>query len=278
MVYVLFALSAVFSAGCSALYGWYESWSVLWKLPLLCVGCFVAMVLLFLLVLVVSCLFVDPKKPLETPSPYFRFLLNQFSKLAFDLGGVRVHAAGLERVPREGRFLLVSNHLFAFDPIVFYYAMPWAELAFVSKTENFSLPIVAQVMRKILCLPLDRNNDREALKAILKAIQFLKEDKASIAVFPEGGTNRTEEDLLPFRNGAFKVAQKANVPIVICALVNSKAILKNMFRRHTDVYLDVLDVIPPEQFAEQRTVEVGDRAHRILLEGLRKRKATLAAQ
>ena len=96
MVYVLFALSAVFSAGCSALYGWYESWSVLWKLPLLCVGCFVAMVLLFLLVLVVSCLFVDPKKPLETPSPYFRFLLNQFSKLAFDLGGVRVHAAGLE--------------------------------------------------------------------------------------------------------------------------------------------------------------------------------------
>ena len=69
MVYILFALSAVFSAGCSALYGWYESWSVLWKLPLLCVGCFVAMVLLFLLVLVVSCLFVDPKKPLETPSP-----------------------------------------------------------------------------------------------------------------------------------------------------------------------------------------------------------------
>ena len=58
----LFALSAVLSAGCSALYGWYESWSVLWKLPLCCVyGCFVAMVLLFLLVLVVSCLFVDPK-------------------------------------------------------------------------------------------------------------------------------------------------------------------------------------------------------------------------
>ena len=119
--------------------------------------------------------------------------------------------------------------------------------------------------------------DQRADSAV-QCIQFIKEDKCSIAVFPEGGTNRTEEDLLPFRNGAFKVAQKAQVPIVICALVNSKAILKNMFRRHTDVYLDVLDVIPPEQFAEQRTVEVGDRAHRILLEGLRKRKATLAAQ
>ena len=276
MVYVLFALSAVLSAGISAAHNWFAGWAVLWRLPLLCVGCFAALVLLFLLVLAVSCLFVDPKKPVEKPSPYFRFLLNQFSRLAFDLGGVRVHAAGLENVPREGRFLLVSNHLFAFDPIVFYYAMPWAELAFVSKTENFSIPIVAQVMRKVLCLPLDRNNDREALKAILKAIQFLKEDKASIAVFPEGGTSKTGL-LQPFRNGAFKIAQKAGVPIVICALTNTKTIVKNMFRRRTDVYLDVLDVLPAETVAGLKsTVEIGDRVHRILSEGLAKRGVATA--
>ena len=232
--------------------------------------------LLFLLVLVVSCLFVDPKKLVEKPSPYFRFLLNQFSRLAFDLGGVRVHVTGLEKVPRKGRFLLISNHLFAFDPIVFYYAMPWAELAFISKTENFSLYIVAQVMRKILCLPLDRNNDREALKAILKAIQFIKEDKASIAVFPEGGTSKSGL-LQPFRNGAFKIAQKAGVPIVVCALTNTKAILKNMFRRRTDVHLDVLDVIPAETVASLKTtVEIGDYAHKILSEGLAKRGVATA--
>ena len=239
--------------------------------------CALGLVLLFLLVLVVSCLFVDPKKLVEKPSLYFRFLLNQFSRLAFDLGGVRVHVTGLEKVPRKGRFLLISNHLFAFDPIVFYYAMPWAELAFISKTENFSLYIVAQVMRKILCLPLDRNNDREALKAILKAIQFIKEDKASIAVFPEGGTNRTEEDLLPFRNGAFKIAQKAGVPIVVCALTNTKAILKNMFRRKTDVYLDVLDVVPASEVtAHKTTAEIGDHVHKILSEGLAKRGVATA--
>ena len=235
-----------------------------------------ALVLLFLLVLVVSCLFVDPTKLVEKPSPYFRFLLNQFSRLAFDLGGVRVHVTGLDKVPRKGRFLLISNHLFAFDPIVFYYAMPWAELAFISKTENFSLYIVAQVMRKILCLPLDRNNDREALKSILKAIQFLKEDKASIAVFPEGGTSKSGL-LQPFRNGAFKIAQKANVPIVVCALSNTKAILKNMFRRRTDVHLDVLDVIPAETVASLKTtVEIGDYAPKILSEGLAKRGVATA--
>lgn len=276
MVYVLLALSAVFSAAVSAACNWFAGWAVLWQLPLLFIGCFLGLVLLFLLVLVVSCLFVDPKKLVEKPSPYFRFLLNQFSRLAFDLGGVRVHVTGLEKVPRKGRFLLISNHLFAFDPIVFYYAMPWAELAFISKTENFSLYIVAQVMRKILCLPLDRNNDREALKAILKAIQFIKEDKASIAVFPEGGTSKSGL-LQPFRNGAFIIAQKANVPIVVCALSNTKAILKNMFRRRTDVHLDVLDVIPAETVASLKTtVEIGDYAHKILSEGLAKRGVATA--
>ena len=131
-------------------------------------------------------------------------------------------------------------------------------------------------MRKILCLPLDRNNDREALKAILKAIQFLKEDKASIAVFPEGGTSKSGL-LQPFRNGAFKIAQKAGVPIVVCALTNTKAILKNMFRRKTDVYLDVLDVIPvSEVTANKTTAEIGDRVHKILSEGLAKRGVATA--
>ena len=51
---------------------------------------FLALVLLFLLVILVSCLFVDPKKLLEKPSGYFRFLLNEFCRLALALGGVHV--------------------------------------------------------------------------------------------------------------------------------------------------------------------------------------------
>ena len=68
------------------------------------------------------------------------------------------------------------------------------------------------------------------------------------------------------------------MPIVVCALVNSKAILKNMFRRRTDVYLDVLDVIPPEDFEKLKTIEIGDRAHAVMLDGLQKRKTSLAMQ
>ena len=113
-------------------------------------GSFLALVVLFLLVVLVSCLFVDPKKLLEKPSGYFRFLLNEFCRIALALGGVHVNVTGLEKVPRKGRFLLVSNHRFAFDPIVFYAVMPWAELArewgsFRSRRKQFHVGIPTSV-------------------------------------------------------------------------------------------------------------------------------------
>ena len=268
MLYVFLALALL--SGCALTYAasGFASLAAVWQVPVFFLGSFLALVVLFLLVVLVSCLFVDPKKLLEKPSGYFRFLLNEFCRIALALGGVHVNVTGLEKVPRESRFLLVSNHRFAFDPIVFYAVMPWAELAFLSKKENFSIFIVAQVMREVLCLPVDRNNDRESLKSILKAIQFIKDDKASIAVFPEGGTNKTADPLLPYRSGVFKIAQKANVPIVVCSLVNSRAILHNMFRKHTEVWLDVLDVVPAEELAGKTAIEVGERIHAVMEAGI----------
>lgn len=271
MVSVFLLLSAGLSVGLCLAGGAFASLHVLWQLPVFFLAAFLALTLAFLLVFAVSCFVVDPKKMVETPSPYYRALFHHFCKLAFFLGGVRLETTGLEKLPQKGRFMLISNHLFAFDPLVFYHEMPKAELAFISKTEVFSWPLVSQMMRKLLCLPLDRNNDRAALKSILKAVQFLKEDKASIAIFPEGGTSKSGR-LQPFRSGAFKIAQKAGVPIVICAITNTKAIRKNMFRRKTRVTLDVLAVMPPEELTELKTtIAISERAHAILSEGLARR-------
>lgn len=275
MVYVFIALSLAASGLIGYYSGWFLSWNALWQIPLTSAGFFFGFVVLFALVLFVSTRFVDPKKLLEKPSAYFRFMINQFCRLAFFLGGVHVHVTGLEKLPHNHRFLLVSNHLFAFDPLIYYYAIPRDELAFISKKENFSLFMVAEIMRELLCLPIDRENDREALRTILKAIQFLKEDKTSIAVFPEGYTSKTGE-LSSFRNGAFKIAQKAGVPIVVCVLSNTLAILKNMFRRHTDVYLDVLDIIPAEDLAGVNTAQIGSRVHDTMSKGISARKKAMA--
>ena len=109
---MLLAASLLGAAGIQYAINGFSTLACLWQFPLLTAGMLAGLVLLFLLVLFVSTLFVDPKKMVEKPSAYFRFMLNQFCRLALFLGGVHVHITGLEKVPRKSRFMLISNHAF----------------------------------------------------------------------------------------------------------------------------------------------------------------------
>ena len=99
-------------------------------------------------------------------------------------------------------------------------------------------------MHMCFCLPLDREDNRAAVKTINEAVELLDENVVSMGIYPEGQTNKTEEPLLPFRNGAFKIAQKAKVPIVVCVIENTEKILKNFPWQPTTVNLKVLEVLP----------------------------------
>ena len=245
MVYVFLALSFVLSGLTGWLSGWFSSWNALWQLPLTFAGIFLGFVILFLLLLFVSTRFVDPKKLLEKPSRYFRFMLNQFCRLAFFLGGVHVHVTGLEKLPHDHRFLLVSNHLFAFDPLIYYYAIPHDELAFISKKENFSLFMVAEIMRELLCLPIDRENARNALTTINAAANLIRAHVCSFAIYPEGTRSKSSK-LLPWHAGSLKIAQKAGVPIVVGTVEGTERIARNVPWRRSHVYVRIREVIPAE--------------------------------
>ena len=77
-----------------------------------------------------------------------------------------------------------------------------------------------------------------------------------------------DDGVMPQTVEAINHANAANVPIVVCSLVNSRAILHNMFRKHTEVWLDVLDVVPAEELAEKTAIEVGERVHAVMEAGI----------
>lgn len=244
-------LGAVIAFGC----GLVSDWNILWRLPLCAAGVFLALTLAFLLLLSLSAACVS-RRERARPSAWIHFLTVQFSYLALFLAGVRVHVTGRGKLPREP-FLLVSDHLCAIDPVVFYRALPHADLSFLSKKENEAIPVVSGLMRGLLCLSIDRENDRASLRAIVKAVQYLRGGVTNIAAFPEGATNKTDQPLLPFRSGVFKIAQKAETPIVICTLSGTREVLRRMFRRRSDVYLDIVEVLPPGFSRENTTVQIG---------------------
>ena len=108
----------------------------------------------------------------------------------------------MEQPIPSGRFLLVCNHLHEIDPAVLLRAFPKSQLAFISKREVSNMFLVGKFLHKMLGQPINRENDREALKTILNCIRLLDEDKASVAVFPEGGI-RGGHVLHPLRHGVF---------------------------------------------------------------------------
>ena len=239
---------------------------------LACVGIFVlsdvVLMLLAFLFLWAATSTVNQEVPQEHDSRFFRGIVKLYIPAIITLLNMKMDFRGKEKLPKDGRFLLVCNHLSILDPVVLLWAFPKAQLAFITKKENRTMFIIGNLMHKIMCQNIDRENDREALKTILKCIQLLKQDEVSVAVFPEGYTSR-DGKLHHFRAGVFKIATKAQVPIVVCGLRNTEKVFHNAKRlRSTDVHLHVVDVIRPETFGGRTAVDIGNEAYGLMLSDL----------
>ena len=102
------------------------------------------------------------------------------------------------------------------------------------------------------------------METVNKAAELLRNDEVSMAVYPEG-TRNFGEGLLPFHSGIFKIAQKANVPVVICGIKGADMIRKNFPLHKSDVYFEVLDVVSAEDVKAQRCKEISDYARNLML-------------
>ena len=247
--------------GCDA----FSTLTWLWLLPVSTLGFFLLLAALLFAFVLYLCKRVDQSVPQEDDSKFYRIVANLIVRSALPFLRIRVKHSGTEKVPTDGRFLLVCNHCNDSDPIILLYCLHKSQLAFISKRENSTMFVIGPMMHKILCQLINRENDREALKTILRCIQILNEDKASIAVFPESGILSEDGKLHQFRPGVFKIAQKANVPIVVCTLKNTKDVVKNIKHlKPSSVEMKVLEVIPAEELKGVTTVDIAHRCYDLM--------------
>ena len=239
-----------------------------WLLPVLFVGAFLGFAILAFLFLWLACAVVSFDKPQEHDSKFYRFLTKLYIQALPRLIRVHIHKRGLENLHKEGRFILMCNHQSNADPVLLLEAFPDAQLAFISKRENQDMFLIGKIMHKLMCQMINRENDREALKTILKCIQLLKDDEVNIGVFPEGYCT-TDGRLQHFRAGVFKIAQKTKVPIVVCTLKNTAEIFVNLPRlKPTHVQLHLVGIIRPEEYEGLTTVQISDMAFKMMLDDM----------
>ena len=227
-------------------------------------GAVIAALLLYLLFLAVCVLFVDKNKNYYKPSRFYRALTDSLDALILVFCHIRVHLEGAEKLPKDSLYLLVGNHISGYDPLITLKALRKEKLIFVSKPENWNIPIAGRLVIRCCFRSIDRENARNALLTIQDCARLLNQKAGPVVIYPEGTRSKTGE-LLPFHNGVFKIAQEARVPIVVMSVSGSDAVKHNAPWRRTDVTLRILSVLPAEQICSERTAAIGKAVRGILL-------------
>ncbi len=234
---------------------------------LVCLGCFVALNLAFVLFLLIVSLTAGSPGPVDKPRRICSTGCIGIGAWMSQWAGLRVRVRGAELLPEQGRFLMVCNHRSLFDPIATEYGLRRYRLAFVSKPSNMQLPFLGRLAYGAGFLSIDRENDREALKTILKAADYLRRGLCSVCIYPEG-TRSSSEALLPFHAGSFKIAQKANVPLAVAAIHGTDKIRGHFLRRPKDVTIEILALIPAEEVRATSTRELAARSRALMEKAL----------
>jgi 1-acyl-sn-glycerol-3-phosphate acyltransferase len=115
-------------------------------------------------------------------------------------------------------YVVISNHESTADPFLLSH-LPW-DMRWIAKEEIFKLPLLGWMMHACGDIPL-RRGDRTSVARMMASCEDTLRGGLSIMMFPEGTRSATGE-LLPFRDGAFELAIRAQVPLLPLALAGTR--------------------------------------------------------
>ena len=155
-------------------------------------------------------------------------------------------------------YLVVSNHE-SFVDILLISHLPW-EMKWLSKAELFKIPVLGWLMRLAGDIPVDRGSPRSAAEAMVRCKEVLKQ-KVSVIIFPEGTRSETD-DMLPFKDGAFRLAIDAGVPILPLAVSGAATALRKHDWRLGRSLAEVR-VLEPVETAGLTRADIGELRDRV---------------
>jgi len=205
--------------------------------------------------------FTKPKKFLK------HFTLRQVVWLVLKYLRIKLVIEGKENIP-QGTYVIYSNHKSNMDPLMLYYAMH-RKVTAIGKKSLFKTSIMKMVGKCFDAIALDREDDREAAKSIASGIKKVK-NGLPIIIFPEGGIKSRETDeMVNLRAGAYKLATKANAPILPCSIIgNSKIKTKKRFEK-VIVKIIFHKAIEPQDYENMNTTEIGNMVGEIINNGVK---------
>jgi 1-acyl-sn-glycerol-3-phosphate acyltransferase len=184
-----------------------------------------------------------------------------WAQLILGTTGVRVQASGTGRLRKETSYIFASNHQSIYDiPIVF--ATIKQDLRIVAKASLGHFPFLGWHLRLAGHVLVDR--DRPGA-GVVKRMQRLVADGASVIVFPEG-TRSVDGQVGRFKGGLFLMAIETRLPIVPVTIEGSRHVMKKGRLRVCpgEVTLTVHDPIPTEGLSRDDARALAERVRAVV--------------
>ena len=172
---------------------------------------------------------------------------------------------GLENIPKDDVFFLVSNHTSAYDPLPILIAID-QPTSFVGKMELTNVPLLKTAIKALDVLSIDREDLRQSLKVMLKVEEELRNKQRNWMIFPEG--TRIRDQMLPlaeFHHGTFRPAWKTGTTILPVATWGTYRVLKMhpQFKRYP-VFVSFLKPITKEDYAGLNTSDLAEMTRNMI--------------
>ncbi len=138
------------------------------------------------------------------------------SWLILTLIGVRTRIKWEGKLP-DRPFIICPNHTSYLDILILYRVFS-EYFIFIGKRELETDRFFSIFFKKMNIL-VKRDSALDGMRALTRAAQEI-ENGSSVVIFPEGTIPDHAPDLMPFKNGPFKLALKENIPIVPVTFIN----------------------------------------------------------
>ncbi len=176
-----------------------------------------------------------------------------------------------ERLYESGPAVIVANHLSLLDILVLFRLQ--THFKWVSKEENFRVPVIGWNMRLCGYIPLRRGTAR-SIQAMMRRCDETIRAGSSIVMFPEG-TRSANGRLRSFKTGAFEIAQRNRVPLQPVVLRGTGTALPKrgfVLQGRHPISIDVLEAIPADEVERVEVEAMTERVRNLFLEQLGQRR------
>ncbi len=195
----------------------------------------------------------------------------KITTLGVKAAGVRVRVEGTENVQPDVHYIFLSNHVSNLDPPVLLPSIPGMTSVFL-KRELMRIPLLGTAMRMGKYVPVSRGNSREEAQQSVEAAADALNSGLHITVFPEG-TRSPDGRLLPFKKGAFFLAEGTGAPIIPIVIRGTERMMPKGSRGITpgEAYVRFLAPIRPQDSASRE--DLMERVRVAMEEELERRRA-----